>query len=307
MHIIARRRGATRRLMALTMATALLAIPGTVLADRPTVEDVDRIFLGCFMEDETQFSDAGFFVAEWEINAWFSTGTAGDEETPPDQITTLHSELVAIDDTSATFELVLGTVEWPDDPNEEPVFTPTDDTATLTATWAPAGPPEPFEQRRKEGNVQVREVGHITPLAGSITVVTDGPSELGTFHFSDCSGEHADLQVWRTNPRAFTFHGNFTFFGCDLENEAGDFAHVFVDRWEGGAFAFAYLVPADGEPMFGETEQVRLTKQHASATIPLFGDEGTTATATLDAQITTVHREGTTYVFQGGEVLDSYR
>lgn len=285
--------GALRRFLAVSLAAAMLAIPGVASADRPIQFSDHSVGFDCTRDDGSSFLATGATAFE---DGGFAYVDLGELVVMEDEVLFVpvlfgFSDVVSIvdDGTTVTLGAVIDVFTVPDDPEGEPEPA---GQATIDATLTPDGPPITLTPTR-EGNRQIRTEGTIQPMAvsGTLTLPDDVVVDLGEL---ECFGQRADIEVWETSPRAFVDHRTGTFVACQWMTEDG-FAFLFAVSDDLGTFAEAgsIVLGDEGEESglltdFSQPAVVTLTTEHLSASIPLIeipsGDPAGNATveATLE-------------------------
>ena len=260
---------AVRLAVLLAAITLLLAAASPVAAGRPTVEAVERGSFGCPMittEAGSAFVEAsvdefGGFIgfALWE--------TGSDPFEAPPTLEAVTFEVLVLDDTTLSATLGLG---YFDEETTEPVVV---ETATLEATITVIGS-ELVDDEYQDGNVRVSELGTRELLSIDATVVTES---YGTFAFSDCGGDRAQLLVRRTNPDAIRVRYGGLGVGCEfMTDEVQAFFFISDEFADAGIIVSGMEAAGVGD--------AQLTSRGGTASVPLFdaaGEPAGTATATF--------------------------
>lgn len=167
------------------------------------------------------------------------------------------------------------------DPEGEPAGV-----ADLTATLAPDGDPIVLEPHR-EGNRQIRSTGTIQPATVSGEVVIDGGDPIT---LSGCFGQFSDVEVFETNPNAFTIQETAIIVACEWAVGEDGFAFFFAQAHETfGTFAEAGYFTETSQLItdFDAPQIVSLDRESLSASVPMIDlVTGDPASAEASASIT---------------------
>lgn len=278
----------SRRLSALMVAAAtlLVILPGGVAAGSLIREVQTRTSLYCeplsgpsgtvalYLEADDQWGTFG------DLAIW--TGTV---DGPPQIITSNGSFTITASGATASFDLV----EFePSENPEEPPFGDPAGSATLTATFEPAGQAEEFSYTDRQGNIvaHVDVVSQTYTVTGTLDVdLLDGPD--GTYDLGSCSARSETMTVSRSNPNAFVNSGAQIGLRCEWITDDG-VVTLFAATDSFGGFSDVYI-DLGGMEVFGFAEPV-LTSTLFDATYDLMdpetGEPITGASATATATLT---------------------
>lgn len=246
------------------VGSALLAMPGTALADRPSKFSEHFVFFECGLPGDV-FVTASFSS---EFGSSASVGT-------PDFFGETADVTVSEAGGGATMDAVIPLTDIDGNPAGEAVLH-----AVLTATGA-----ETLVEPFRDGNRWIKTTGVLREMA--ISGMLDLPGGSVDLADGHCFGEIGDLDVFETNPRATVIHNEGVFIDCNWETAEG-FAHLFVINDTFGQFADAFLeIP--GEHLLFTTGDagVTISAESLDASIPMFDeitgfDESAAASATFE-------------------------
>jgi hypothetical protein len=289
----------SRRLSALIVAAAMLLVvlPGGVAAGSLIREVHTRTSLFCealsgpsgtvslYLESDDQWGTFG------DLAIW-----TGVVDGPPQIITS--NSLVTITTSGATASFDLVEYRQSESP-EDPPFGDPAGSATLTATFEPAGEPEEFSYTDRHGNTvaHVDVVSQTYTVTGTLEVdLLDGPD--GTYDLGSCSATSETMTVSRSNPNASVSSGSHISLRCEWITPDGMVTlSAATDPF--GAWSDVFITH-DGVEVFGFDEPV-LTSTVFDAAYDLMEPEtgepitgaSATASATLARTSQRVNERGT--------------
>jgi hypothetical protein len=216
--------------------------------------------VGAFATNSTEFGATGD-LAFWQAPA--------DPDTSDPTLVTVAADVTGTDSTlSADFTLVnLAS----GDPGG---------TAELRVDLTPSGPPEPVNDRFKDGNRWQRVSGTTQPL--SVTGTLDVPG-AATFDASACFARIDDIDFAASNPSAFIERFDNFFLSCSWETADG-FVDMFANADTFGAAADIFVSDASGE--YSGFNDATLTTTAFDAAWELFLENGNSAVGTASASAT---------------------
>ena len=221
-----------RRIRALFALAALLTLvlPPSVQAGSLTRESDTRVNLFC--EDVTAGNAHLFLFAETSDTFGSFTDLAiwsGSLSGEPDLVGDTSSIVLTSTGGSGSAALV--------EPDGDPAGT-----ATLSATFAPSGPAEPYEFTEENGNHTFHIEGVFQPLSvtGTLTVnQAHGPDP--TFALSSCSAGSDTFTLTNTNPTSFVSHDQQINLNCSWQLDNG-FVELFAVSDRFGTFSDLFIV-----------------------------------------------------------------
>ncbi len=291
-----------RRALAILAALSLLtaALPGVAAAARAERFSDVRTSLFC---DALSVGDNSAFLSI-DVSEVFGTFSSLAVWEPPAEPFTDSPSIISgdavislsADGTSltATFEL------WTFDPNNEPPFGDFIGEATLAASLAPLGEPEPFSFTSKEGNrlIRVEGVRQALSVEGELALPDGSIGDLST-----CGAFTESVTFFGTNPAGLpaSFVSRFeqTSLSCHWETD-GTFVDLFAFSDEFGTFSDLFI---SSETSFVSdfSEDAVLTTTAYSAAFDLVTEQGEPAgTATASAVLTPTGEKFHTIDRQGG-------
>lgn len=234
-----------RRIRALSVGAALLtlALPATVQAGSIIRESDTRVSLFC--EDVTTGNAHLFLFAETSDNFGSFTDLAiwtGSTSGEPDAIADTSTIVLTATGGSGSVALV--------DTDGNPAGS-----ATLSATFAPSGPAEPYEFTDDSGNETFHVEGVFQPLSvtGALAVnMSHGPDP--TFALSSCSAGVDTFTITDTNPTSFVSGDQQIFLSCSWQLDRG-FVDLFASSDQFGTFSDLFIVDRRNE-YFGFADPV---------------------------------------------------
>lgn len=271
-----------RRIRGLLAGAALLAlvVPGSVQAGSLTRESDTTVLLVCegltagntqvFLFSET--SDA--FGSFTDLAIW-----TGSTSGPPNVVADSGTVVLTPTGGSGSIALVQFDANDPDDPLGDPAGT-----ATLTASFAPSGPAEPYEFTDRDGNRTIRVEGVRQPLSVTGTLTVDFTrGRDATFDLSTCFAETNTFTFTNTNPTTFVSGDRQITLHCVWELDRG-FVELFAisDRFG----AFSELNVTDGRNDYFAFEDAALTESSFSAEYVVFEPDGGGPAGTASASAT---------------------
>ena len=221
-----------RRIRALFAGAVLLTLvlPASAHAGSLTRESDTRVNLSC--EDVTAGNAHLFLFAETsdtfgsftDLEIW-----SGNLSGEPDLVDDTSSIVLTSTGGSGSVALV--------ELNGDPAGT-----ATLSATFAPSGPAEPYEFTEENGNHTFHIEGVFQPLSvtGTLTVNrAHGPDP--TFALSSCSAGSDTFTLTNTNPTSFVSHDQQINLNCSWQLDDG-FVELFAVSDRFGTFSELSIV-----------------------------------------------------------------
>jgi hypothetical protein len=141
--------------------------------------------------------------------------------------------------------------------------------AIIEATWTPAGEPEVFMERFREGNtwIEFRDTFIPTDTSGSAVLEGFFNVELG-----ECAGSLFETAVWQTNPNAFNNRFSDHVVECQLEGP-DDGGFLFAVSGDFGQFMDVVIGPFEARAAYGSTEDFVLTDTELSGVLELMDEE----------------------------------
>jgi hypothetical protein len=263
-----------RRIRALLAVAALLtlALPASVQAGSLVRESDTRVQLFC--EDVSAgnaqlflFSETSDTFGSFTDLAIWTGSTAGDPDAVADTST------VVLTPTGGSGSVAL--VELDGEPAG---------TATLSATFAPSGPAEPYEFTDDNGNHTFHVEGVFQPLSvtGTLAVnMAHGPDP--TFALGSCSAGVDTFTQTETNPTSFVSHDQQVNLNCSWQLDNG-FVELFAVSDRFGTFSDLFIV--DRRNGFSAFSEPVLSATSFSADYEVFEDETGDPAGTASASAT---------------------
>ena len=264
-----------RRIRALLAGAALLALvlPATAQAGSIIRESDTRVNLFC--EDVSAGNAHLFLFVETsdtfgsftDLAIW-SGSTAGEPDVVADTST------IVLTPTGGSGSAAL--VELNGDPAGS---------ATLSATFAPSGPAEPYEFTDDSGNHTFHVEGVFQPLSvtGTLAVnMAHGPDP--TFALGSCSAGVDTFTITETNPTSFVSHDQQVSLNCSWQLDGG-FVELFAVSDRFGTFSDLFIV--DRRNGFSGFAEPILSPTSFVADYEVFDNDGDPAgTASASATLT---------------------
>jgi hypothetical protein len=289
-----------RRIRALSVGAALLTLvlPATAQAGSIIRESDTRVSLFC--EDVTAGNAHLFLYAETSDEFGSFTDLAiwaGNTSGEPDAVADTSTIVLTPTGGSGSIALV--------EPDGDPAGS-----ATLSATFAPSGPAEPYEFTDDSGNATFRIEGVFQPMsvAGTLAVnAAHGPDP--TFALGSCSAGVDTFTTTSTNPASFVSGDQQIFLSCSWQVDRG-FVELFASSDEFGTFSDLFIVDRRNEysgfaePVLSDTSFVADYEVVESETGDPIGTASATATLTrTDERISFRDRSGNFKFNASGWVL----
>jgi hypothetical protein len=221
-----------RRIRVLFALAALftLVLPTSAQAGSLTRESDTRVNLFC--EDATAGNAHLFLFAETSDTFGSFTDLAiwsGSLSGEPDLFGDTSSIVLTPTGGSGSVALV--------EPDGDPAGT-----ATLAVTFAPSGPPEPYEFTEENGNHTFHIEGVFQPLSVTGTLMVNqahGPDP--TFALGSCSAGIDTFTLTNTNPTSFVSHDQQINLNCSWQLDDG-FVELFAVSDRFGTFSDLFIV-----------------------------------------------------------------
>jgi hypothetical protein len=221
-----------RRIRALFALAALLTLvlPTSAQAGSLTRESDTRVNLFC--EDATAGNAHLFLFAETSDTFGSFTDLAiwsGSLSGEPDLFGDTSSIVLTPTRGSGSVALL--------EPDGDPAGT-----ATLAVTFAPSGPPEPYEFTEENGNHTFHIEGVFQPLSVTGTLMVNqahGPDP--TFALGSCSAGIDTFTLTSTNPTSFVSHDQQINLNCSWQLDDG-FVELFAVSDRFGTFSDLFIV-----------------------------------------------------------------
>lgn len=258
-----------RWLVVPAVLSLLSSLPGIAVAARPDSFSDDTTYLFC---DGLEATDGSTVFAYAEVSQTF--GGFGDlaiwapgAEGDPSVVSIDASASLSGDGSSLTASYSLVTF----DPTQDPPFGDPAGTATLSASLAPVGEPQAFDDSFRDGNRVVRQTGtrQALEVSGEVTLPGGATADLA----GACFGEHLLITFFGTNPAqtpaSLVYHRDELTLSCHWES-GGLFVDLFASADESGAFSDLFV---SSEEAFGfASTDAQLTDAAYSASFTFQGD-----------------------------------
>jgi hypothetical protein len=265
--------GGLRRItvLATVLLLTVIGLPGVATADRPSTSaragadlfcEMDTGFLGISVFEYPEFEGAFLDVFFESFEEPF--GVFGFTEEFSFDGTTLVAEVAMFLEEHDQGENGEENGEENGNGEPEPVGI-----ASIGATWSPAGEPEVFAERFREGNTWIEFRETFTPADTSGSAVLEGFFDLD---LGECGGSLFETAVWQTNPSAFNNRFSDHVVECQLEGPDGE-GFLFAVSGDFGQFMDIIIGPFEARTAYGFTEEFVLTDTELSGVVELMDEE----------------------------------
>ena len=267
-------RGRRRALLLMCLLAVGLVLPASAGAAAPIRFTETRTILECFVVNDAGslyvFANANEeFGLDADVAFW-PAGTEPENDEPA--IGRNFDGALTGGGSPAGFDVEMDLIELA---TGDPAGT-----GHITATFEPAGDPEPFSGDDRFGNVHSRAEGVIQAL----TLVEGSVDLNGTeFVLEDCFTEASTVTVFESSPNTFVNRSSGLHLECFFEGPEM-FISLFADADRFGGYTEMFIDPP---PTFGAYLELEFTTSAFRATYELIDDEGptggiATAEATLE-------------------------